>query len=374
VHLDSSDNYDKITFKSVVDVGVTALFTIRTQSVTSPDENLQIKDAFLSFQVTEHRPRPLFITDTLYSMLGLGGPVRVSIPSLNIDISLQFNVALPSLSELLQRRKMYFGLMVIEQVTKKQFSVPEFISGEDMSAILFAARAILDRKFEWRVNEVVLPLPANNESLEWFQNLKPSAPHTSTFKMMFGPTPTKRMVLGQEISLGFQTVLLEDALIKDQDSVGSTLTTRNGRIVIVRVRPISRLGTYVFSDVPTLPRNVWDQNIRHFIKVDSALSQGLINKYLASMSAVIPELPPEQMYALLSPDTIALLAEQARDYRTPLDQYLMTLLKNVPRPTSSNYASETQFDADMAAFADGTDTLPPYAGSYSRSDIYFDHD
>jgi hypothetical protein len=374
VHLDSSDNYDEITFKSVVDVGVTALFTIRSQPATKPDENLQIKEASLSFQVTEHRPRPLFITDTLYSMLGLGGPVRVLIPSLSLDISLQFNVALSELSDLLQRRKMYFGLLVIEKATKQQFSVPEFISGEDMSAIFFTARAILDRKFVWRVNEIVLPLPANDESFQWFRSLKPSAPDTSTFKMMFGPTTTHRMVLGQQISLGPQTVLLEDALIEDQNRVASALTTKNGRIVSVRIRPISHLGTYIFSDVPTLPDNAWDQNIRHFIEIDNALSQGLVSRYLALMSAVVPELPPEQMYALLNPETIALLAEQARDHRTAVDQYLLSLLNNVQRPTSSTYGSETQFDADMAAFAEGTDTLPPYTGSYSRSEIYFDHD
>jgi hypothetical protein len=145
VHLESTDNYTEITFKSIVDVGVTASLTIHSEASAGPDENLRIKQASLRFQVSENRARPLFIADTLYSMLGFGGPVRVLIPKVNLDISLQFNVALSDLSDLLQRRKMYFGLMVIEKATGKEFQVPEYISGEDMSTILFSARAILDR-------------------------------------------------------------------------------------------------------------------------------------------------------------------------------------------------------------------------------------
>jgi len=34
-----------------------------------------------------------------------------------------------------------------------------------------------------------------------------------------------------------------------------------------------------------------------------------------------------------------------------------------------------EFDADMRAFAEGTENLEsPYSGDYSRDDIYFDHD
>jgi hypothetical protein len=37
-------------------------------------------------------------------------------------------------------------------------------------------------------------------------------------------------------------------------------------------------------------------------------------------------------------------------------------------------ASDAEFEADMQAFAEGTDHLPAYSGTYSRADIYFDHD
>jgi hypothetical protein len=37
-------------------------------------------------------------------------------------------------------------------------------------------------------------------------------------------------------------------------------------------------------------------------------------------------------------------------------------------------ASDAEFEADMQAFSEGTENLPAYSGSYSRADIYFDHD
>jgi hypothetical protein len=374
VDLQSNDEYTEITFKSIVDVGVTALLVIRNEPSTGTDENLQIKEASLSFQVSEHHARSLFITDTLYSMLGLGGPVKVLIPSVNIDLTLQFNVRLSDLSDLLQRRKMYFGLMVIEQATGKEFQVPEYISGEDMSAIFFAARAILDRQFVWRVNEIVQPTPANDETLAWFQNLKGSTPDTFAYKMMFGPSPNQRMVLGQEISLGPQSVFLEDAVIEDRENVGSALALRNGCVVTVRIRPLSRVGRYVFTNPPTLPDTAWDKSVRRFVDLDRTLSQGLIGRYFALMSLVVPELPPEQMYALINPETIALLAEQARERQTPVDKHLMNLLGEGQNPTPRVQANGEQFEADMTAFAEGTENLQPYPGFYSRSDIYFDHD
>jgi hypothetical protein len=37
-------------------------------------------------------------------------------------------------------------------------------------------------------------------------------------------------------------------------------------------------------------------------------------------------------------------------------------------------ASDAEFEADMQAFAEGTENLRVYPGTYSRADIYFDHD
>jgi hypothetical protein len=45
-------------------------------------------------------------------------------------------------------------------------------------------------------------------------------------------------------------------------------------------------------------------------------------------------------------------------------------LDELPAPLP---ASDAEFEADMQA-AEGTENLPAYSGTYSRADIYFDHD
>lgn len=37
-------------------------------------------------------------------------------------------------------------------------------------------------------------------------------------------------------------------------------------------------------------------------------------------------------------------------------------------------SSDSDFETDMLAFSEGTEDLPVYSGTYSRGDIYFDHD
>lgn len=48
-----------------------------------------------------------------------------------------------------------------------------------------------------------------------------------------------------------------------------------------------------------------------------------------------------------------------------------TALRSIEAPAPT---SDAQFEADMQSFAEGTEHLPPYSDSYSRADIYFDHD
>ena len=49
----------------------------------------------------------------------------------------------------------------------------------------------------------------------------------------------------------------------------------------------------------------------------------------------------------------------------------LQLVDAAPAPAP---ASDAEFETDMQALADGTDDLPAYTGTYSRSDIYLDHD
>ena len=62
--------------------------------------------------------------------------------------------------------------------------------------------------------------------------------------------------------------------------------------------------------------------------------------------------------------------------RLSVDEYLRSIL-----PKSENDLGlkvdndiEFEFESDMKLFAEETDDLPEYNGTFSREDIYFDHD
>jgi hypothetical protein len=362
----------ELTFESSVDSRVRGSLKIATRSL--PDASVELREAWLSFHATEQTPQPLFIVDTLYAMLGLGGRIGIFDPDANQHVLLSFTVQLSELSELLQRRQTYFALMVIEKASGRSFEIPEYISGDEMSSIFFASRAIVERQFVWRVNNITLPVPANTEMLAWFRNLKPSTPNAPRYKMQFGPTPVRKVIFGQEILLGDETVFIEDGIIENRDEIETALARMDGRVYPIRIEPESRIGRYLFSNSPSLPAQSWDDKIQRFIELNSALSQHLTARYLARMSILMPELPPEQAYALINPETIAKLAEEAREHRIPVDRYLNELLNRERTALSRAETNDNRFEADMAAFAEGTEHLKSYSGRYSRSDIYLDHD
>lgn len=71
-------------------------------------------------------------------------------------------------------------------------------------------------------------------------------------------------------------------------------------------------------------------------------------------------------------ETLEILEKQAKIFGLSVDEYLRNLLPKTEKelPLSSG----DEFETDMIAFAEGTENLSNYNGTYSREDIYFDHD
>ena len=78
----------------------------------------------------------------------------------------------------------------------------------------------------------------------------------------------------------------------------------------------------------------------------------------------------------IQPETLTLIESQANSLRMSVDEYLRRFLLPADqrelalRPVSDN----DEFEADMAALAQDTADLAVYDGTYSREDIYVDHD
>ena len=74
-------------------------------------------------------------------------------------------------------------------------------------------------------------------------------------------------------------------------------------------------------------------------------------------------------------ETLAIIEEQAKTFGLSVDEYLQSLLPKTQNDLALKAdATDEEFESDMIAFAEETKNVSPYEGTYSREDIYFDHD
>ncbi len=76
----------------------------------------------------------------------------------------------------------------------------------------------------------------------------------------------------------------------------------------------------------------------------------------------------------VKPETAAMIAAEARAKGLTVDSYLRTLLGVTNSSEALSIPSPAEFEADLMQFSEGTEHLPPTSLTYSREDIYFDHD
>jgi hypothetical protein len=76
----------------------------------------------------------------------------------------------------------------------------------------------------------------------------------------------------------------------------------------------------------------------------------------------------------IKPETLAIIEEQAKSSNLSVDEYLRMLLPETEKNLALKSGASEEFEADMIAFAEETENLPRCGGTYSREDIYFDHD
>jgi hypothetical protein len=274
-----ADNYSVVTIESQLEPGVSMLITLRTQVVDDAG-NLQIKEVFINFDVTEHRPRAHFLAASLYAMLPLAGFIRVEIPSMKVDVTVKFITPLREISTLLQSRQTHYGLMVIERASNLLFQIPEHISADDMSSISFSYHAIVENTFEWPANFAEpLPVPATNEGLMWLKNLQPKEPEGSIYKLQFGPEPIPKSIFGQNIDLGVGMAFINDAVILNKEAALQELLKLDGHIVPVLIRSLGGIITYHLPFAPRLPDNPWDEKMEACIKLEEKLNEYLADRY-----------------------------------------------------------------------------------------------
>jgi hypothetical protein len=293
-------DYSTVVFDSPIDANVFAQLTLHNERSNGGRDDLRIKNVSLRLEIANHDARTHFVSDSLYAMLGLAGPIRISVRNLKMDLGLNFNIAMREISKFLQLRQLEFGLMVIGKACNIDFEIPPHISGEEVNSISFSYHAILMRQFEWRVNEIVQPTPATEEMLFWFDNLKPVSPDEGVYKLMFGPSSITKSVLGHEVALGQQTVFLDDAHIENHDQVRNRLARNDGEIVPIRIVPRSRKGKYVFTGTPSLPNQPWDDRIDALVALEQLLDERLTSRYHQLAKSTLSDLTTSEIESVLA--------------------------------------------------------------------------
>jgi hypothetical protein len=77
----------------------------------------------------------------------------------------------------------------------------------------------------------------------------------------------------------------------------------------------------------------------------------------------------------IKPETLALIERQAKAWGMSVDEYLKSILPNGESNLSlKSHKGVEEFEVDMKDFAELAEDQSDYKGTYSREDIYFDHD
>jgi hypothetical protein len=295
VDLKANEDYSEVIITAFIEPGVSARVTLTNEAATGSDHPLKIREASLNFDVDANRARPHFFSDSLYAVLVLARSVQITIPEVRLDIGVHFEAPISEISTLLERRQIYFALMAIERATGMEFEIPEYMSGNDISAISFTYHAILEREFTWVCNDVTLMLPATQESIAWIRNLPATEPGSSTFKVRFGPTPKSQTIFGHKVFLGDETVYLTDVVIDNLPSILLELSRNDGHPVAVRFRPLSRIGRYLLPDAPHLSDSNWDESLLNCINLEDRLNERLTARFHELAASTLRDLTPEQI-------------------------------------------------------------------------------
>lgn len=220
-------------------------------------------------------PVHVFVTSTLWALLGLSTPTHIEIPLINYDFKAQFSLDLKQLSNLLLERDLAYRLMVIEVATGLQFQMPlGEIDGADVESIAFAYHAIVERRFDWPSFRSTIPWVSNRDN---FQSLPLSS---EPAPMTFRPERLERIIFGQRVPLGLMAGTIELALIENFDDVKSRLEKNSGEVVNAQIRSLTGKTHFVSLRVPTLPDNCWTPSLKRLIAIGQALDESVAGKYL----------------------------------------------------------------------------------------------
>ncbi len=219
----------------------------------------------------------------------------LQIPELEVSQKLFFNPAAFRISLMLQRRQWAYRLMVIERATGKEFFLPPNLSPAEMSLVAFAYRAIVERSFVWPIEE------ANYYTRYPPEVLAQLPPDNSPVRYQIGPLILSKNLLGQLLSLGTETMIIEDMVFQNAEEARRELALGDGHPVEVIIRSLSGQARFELPEVPRLPDAPWDERIQQLINLESQLDASIVARYHALAAATLADLTEEEKKEITAP-------------------------------------------------------------------------
>jgi hypothetical protein len=253
------------------------------------EPKFQLRSFGLKLDEKQETPMSIFLSSTLWAMLGLSSKFSVLIPELSYDFTVSFELAIDEITKLLQERQIAYRLLVISAATGIRLPFPHgFIDGNDIEIISFCYHSIVDREFNWFANPHTIPCQATEESLSWLPKTK--EPSSITFR----PEPVIKSIFGINVPLGIMTVKINNLVIDNYEKVKEKLSKLDNEIVNVKHRSVDGTITMIAVDVPQLPQNPWSEKLQKLIDLDSQLDEKVLDRYFNLASSTLEGLTKKQ--------------------------------------------------------------------------------
>jgi len=282
---------DQLIIKAKVNNYVKLILSLQGQ-VTEDNRHFQPKSISLALDQEQESAEADFVTNSLIAIFALADEVSITLPSINLKLSLCFDLPPKQISELLKKQHTAYKVMVIEKAIEKTFVLPKDYSGKDIENITFVYKAIVERCFSWHQAKVQVFMPATLEQLSKL----PLKPIIETIS--FPPKKLEKEVLNQVISLGLQIITLKDAILKNFDSVKQEIAQNDGHLVDAVF--ISSVGEAIFEfpEAPRLPKPAWTNFVQDLISLEHKLCDLLAEKYNLLAEASLSSLSEEEKEAI----------------------------------------------------------------------------
>jgi hypothetical protein len=108
------------------------------------------------------------------------------------------------------------------------------------------------------------------------------------------------VLLGQEISLGHETVIIEDGIVEDRDRIIQEMSSNDGHNVEVKFRSLTGQIRYELPEAPRLPVAAWDPIIQKLIDLEEKLALELAARYHALAASTLANLTEEEKAEITS--------------------------------------------------------------------------